>query len=96
MFAEWVGDTKKDQDRLNAVSPLLNVDKIQAPVFMAYGELDPKVPISTARDMARDLKKRGKLYDFMVKDDEGHGFHKEENKIEFWKKVDKFLKENLK
>jgi dipeptidyl aminopeptidase/acylaminoacyl peptidase len=45
--------------------------------------------------MARALKKRGKLYDFMVKDEEGHGFSKEENRIDFWKKVDLFLMENL-
>jgi dipeptidyl aminopeptidase/acylaminoacyl peptidase len=95
-FAEHVGDSKKDNEQLNAVSPLLHVDKIQVPVFMAHGELDPRAPISIARDMAHELKKRGKLYDFMVKDKEGHGFRKEENQIEFWKKVDAFLKENLK
>ena len=35
------------------------------------------------------------LYDFIVKDDDGHGFHNEENIIEFWMKVDAFLKANL-
>jgi len=38
------------------------------------------------------LKKRGKLYDFMVKDNKDHGFHQEKNKVELWKKVDEFLK----
>jgi dipeptidyl aminopeptidase/acylaminoacyl peptidase len=94
-LAQQIGDRKAERDRLEAISPINQVDKIQVPVFLANGELDPKVPISTGRDMARALRKRGKLYDFMVKDDEGHGFFKEENKIEFWKKVDEFLKANM-
>ena len=64
----------------------MHVDEIQAPVLLAYGERDPKVPIATGRDLAKALRKRGKLYDLIVKDDEGHGFHKEENVIEFWKR----------
>lgn len=94
-LAETVGDLKKDKKELKEISPISQVDKIQAPVFLAYGELDPKVPIATARTLAKALKQRGKLYDFLVKKDEGHGFHKEANKIEFWKKVDEFLSANM-
>jgi len=60
-----------------------------------HGEYDLRVPIDTARDLARGLKKQGKLYDFMVKDDEGHGFHQETNES-IATKVDAFLKANLK
>ena len=52
-------------------------------------------PMAEARKMADALKKRGKLYDFMVKADEGHGFHKESNRIEFARRADEFLKEYL-
>ena len=45
-----------------------------------------RIPINTAQHLAKELKKRGKLYDFMVKDNEEHGFHQEQNKIELWKK----------
>ncbi|HTL17650.1 MAG TPA: S9 family peptidase, partial [Patescibacteria group bacterium] len=96
LLAERVGDPKKDRQQLKESSPLNHVDQIQVPVFLAYGALDPKVPIATARTLAKDLQKRGKLYAFMEKEDEGHGFVKEENRIEFWKKVDEFLKSNLK
>jgi dipeptidyl aminopeptidase/acylaminoacyl peptidase len=94
-FDETVGDPKKEKERLRETSPVFHTDKIQAPVLLAYGALDPKVPISTGRALAKALRKRGKLYDFIVKEDEAHGFHKEENRIEFWKKVDEFLKVNL-
>jgi dipeptidyl aminopeptidase/acylaminoacyl peptidase len=46
--------------------------------------------------MANALRARGKLSEFMVKADEGHGFVHEENRIEFWTKVEAFLKKNLK
>ena len=55
----------------------------------------PIVPVSEGRDLARALKKRGKLYDFMIESEEGHGFHKEQNVINFWSKVDQSLKTNL-
>jgi dipeptidyl aminopeptidase/acylaminoacyl peptidase len=93
--AQSIGDPRKDKAQLRATSPMNNIDKIQVPVFFAYGQLDPKVPIAEARKMADALKKRGKLYDFMVKADEGHGFHKESNRIEFARRVDEFLKEYL-
>lgn len=93
--AEMIGDLKKDSEHLKEISPLTHVDQIQVPVLLAYGKLDPKVPISTGRELARLLRKKGKLYAFLEKDDEGHGFFKEENKLELWKKVDEFLKANL-
>ncbi len=86
-----VGDPKKEKAQLKSISPIENVDQIQVPVLLAYGTLDPRVPIATGRTLARALKKRGKLYDFIEKEDEGHGFHKEENRIELWKKIDAFL-----
>ncbi len=93
--AQEIGDRKADRARLEQVTPLKHVDQIRVPVLMAHGELDPIVPVAEGRDMAKALKSRGKLYDFIVKEDEGHGFHKEENRIEFWKKVDEFLKANM-
>jgi dipeptidyl aminopeptidase/acylaminoacyl peptidase len=71
------------------------VEQIRVPVLLAYSEYDSRIPISTARSLAKELKKRGKLYDFMVKDNEDHGFHQEDNKIALWKKVDEFLKATM-
>jgi dipeptidyl aminopeptidase/acylaminoacyl peptidase len=93
---EQIGDVKEDKAHLKDVSPLSHVDKIQVPVFLAHGENDDRVPIDTVRDLAKALKKQGKLYDFMERAEEGHGFHQEANRIAFWTKVDAFLRENLK
>jgi dipeptidyl aminopeptidase/acylaminoacyl peptidase len=96
MVAETIGDPKRDKQQLKDTSPIAHLDKIRVPVFLASGELDPKVPIANQRAMAKTLEKEGKLYAFMVKADEGHGFHKERNRIEFWTKVDEFLRASLK
>jgi dienelactone hydrolase len=95
IMALTVGDPRTEKLQLKEKSPLQNCDLIQVPVLLAYGELDDRVPINTGRDLAKALKKRGKLYDFIVKSDEGHGFHKEANRIDFWTKVDEFLKAQL-
>jgi dienelactone hydrolase len=88
---DMLGEKNKLKDHWKEISPISHVDQIRVPVLMAYSEYDHRIPISTARDMAKELKKRGKLYDFMVKDNEDHGFHQEANKIDLWKKIDEFL-----
>jgi len=41
------------------------------------------------------LKKRGIDVEYMVKDNEGHGFHNEENKFDFYEAMEKFLDKHL-
>ncbi len=63
-LAERIGDPKKEKERLQDLSPLTHADRIQVPVLLAYGKLDPRVPVSDGHDMAKALKKRGKLYEY--------------------------------
>ncbi len=91
-----IGDVKREKEQLEEVSPLNHVDRIQAPVFLAYGGQDERVPISQGKRLAEELRKHGKSFELMVKDEEGHGFLREENRIEFYRRVDAFLKEHLK
>ncbi len=94
-LAEMIGEKNEHQQQWREISPGTHADRIQVPVLLAYSEYDSRVAIDTARDLAKELKKRGKLYDFMVKDNEDHGFHQEANKIELWKKIDEFLKATM-
>jgi dipeptidyl aminopeptidase/acylaminoacyl peptidase len=41
------------------------------------------------------LKKRGIDVEYMVKENEGHGFHNEENKFDFYEAMEKFLDKHL-
>jgi len=96
MFYEMVGNPGKDSSLLASVSPALNADKIKAPLFIAQGANDPRVNKDESDQMVDALKKRGVTVEYMVKDNEGHGFHNEENRFDFYRAMEKFLGEHLK
>lgn len=95
MFHEMVGDPKKDSALLASVSPVFHVDKIKTPLFVAQGANDPRVNKAESDQMVEALKKKGVVVEYMVKDNEGHGFHNEENRFDFYRAMEKFLGENL-
>ncbi len=96
MFHEMVGDPKKDSLLMVAESPVMHADKIKTPLFVAQGKNDPRVNIDESNQMVEALKKRGIVVEYMVKDNEGHGFHNEENRYDFYRAMDKFLGEHMK
>jgi dipeptidyl aminopeptidase/acylaminoacyl peptidase len=95
MFHEMVGDPEKDKEWFQAHSPALNADKIKTPLFVAQGEKDPRVNINESNQIVEALKKRGVAVEYMVKPNEGHGFHNEENRFDFYAAMEKFLDEHL-
>ena len=92
---EMVGDPKSEKEFLEEWSPSNHADKIKVPVFMAYGLQDPRVSIRHAKLMEKGLKKNDVEYELMVKDNEGHGFRKTENRRDFYARMETFLAENL-
>ncbi len=90
-----VGDPERDKAQLQATSPAQNADRITKPVFMAYGGEDRRVPIIHGERMRDALEKYGKSPEWMAKTDEGHGFVKLENRVEFYSRVETFLKKSL-
>jgi len=95
MFYELVGDPKKDSVLLAAASPVLHAGNIKAPLFIAQGANDPRVNKDESDQMVEALKKRGVSVEYMVKNDEGHGFHNENNRIDFYKAMEKFFDKHL-
>lgn len=95
MMYEMVGNPKTDSAQFIATSPVFHADKIKAPLFIAQGKNDPRVKISESDQMVEAMKKRGIDVEYMVKDNEGHGFHNEENRFAFYEAMEKFLKKHL-
>ena len=87
-----VGDPDRDRAQLRATSPAQNADKIKMPVFMAYGGEDRRVPIIHGERMRDALEKLGKPVEWMVKTEEGHGFTKLDNRVEFYVRLEAFMK----
>jgi dipeptidyl aminopeptidase/acylaminoacyl peptidase len=96
MLYEMVGDPEKDKDLLASASPALHADRIKAPLFIAQGAKDPRVNKAESDQMVEALKKRGVDVEYMVKDNEGHGFRNEENRFDFYEAMEKFLAKHLK
>jgi len=96
MMYEMVGNPKTDSLQFVATSPSLNADKIKTPLFIAQGANDPRVNKAESDQMVEALKKRGITVQYMVKDNEGHGFYNEENRFDFYRAMEKFLGEQLK
>lgn len=96
MFYERVGHPEKDKELLKAASPVFHVDKIKTPLFVAQGANDPRVNKQESDQIVQALKNRGVEVEYMVKDNEGHGFANEENRIEFYNALVDFFAEYLK
>jgi len=96
MLHEMVGHPEKDKELLTSASPALQADKIKTPLFIAQGAKDPRVNKAESDQMVEALKKRGVTVEYMVKENEGHGFRNEENRFEFYEAMEKFLAKHLK
>lgn len=96
MFYEMVGDPIKDSLMLAEVSPVFHVDRIRCPLFVAQGANDPRVNINESNQIVESLKARGVTVEYMVKDNEGHGFYNQENQFDFYRAMEKFLATHLK
>lgn len=95
-FHEMVGDPKKDSLLLAEASPALHTDNIKAPLLIAQGANDPRVNKNESDQIVESLKKRGVAVEYMVKNNEGHGFHNEDNRFDFYGAMEKFFDKHLK
>lgn len=96
MFYKRVGHPEEDKELLEAVSPVFHADKIKTPLFVAQGANDPRVNKQESDQIVEALRARGVEVEYMVKDNEGHGFTNEEKRIEFYNAMVEFFDEHLK
>jgi dipeptidyl aminopeptidase/acylaminoacyl peptidase len=91
-----IGDRVADAAQLKATSPILNAGKIHAPLLMAYGGEDFRVPLEHGKKMRAALAKQSNSeVEWVVYDDEGHGWRALSTKVDFWNRVASFLDKNI-
>lgn len=97
MMYEMVGDPEdpKDSLMLRSASPVFHADKITVPLFIAQGAQDPRVNKDESDQMVEAMRERGVEVEYLVKDNEGHGFRNEENRFEFYRAMESFLNKHL-
>jgi dipeptidyl aminopeptidase/acylaminoacyl peptidase len=92
--AVWVdefGDLDADKELLERFSPLRDVDKIVAPLYVYAGQNDPRVPREESDQVVRAQRARGMPVEYQVAADEGHSLDHRENRVEFMTRVARFL-----
>ncbi|AWV06265.1 hypothetical protein C9I47_0542 [Lysobacter maris] len=91
-----VGNPETQRDFLIETSPLFHADKIDVPLMVLQGANDPRVIKPESDDIVAAVRKNGVPVEYVVFDDEGHGFSKNKNRIEGYGKVLAFLDTYLK
>jgi dipeptidyl aminopeptidase/acylaminoacyl peptidase len=81
---------------LHAKSPLFHADQIVRPLMVLQGANDPRVIKVESDDIVEAVRKRGIPVEYIVFDDEGHGFVNKSNEIEAYQSVLKFLDKYVK
>jgi len=93
---EEMGDPAVDSARLYRISPLFHAHKIQRPVMVLQGAQDPRVLQVESDEIVEAARANGVPVEYVLFEDEGHGFVKKENQIEANGKILEFLNEYLK
>lgn len=90
-----LGDPLKEADLLQAASPAARASEIRIPLLLAFGAKDRRVPLEHGTRLRSSLRASGQEPEWIVYDDEGHGWLKVDNRLDFWKRVEKFLAKHL-
>ncbi|WP_293181534.1 S9 family peptidase [Oceanithermus sp.] len=95
LFHTRMGHPERDAELLRAASPLFSAEKIQAPLLIGQGANDPRVKRAESLQIVQALKEKGKPVEYVEYPDEGHGFVKAENRLDFFRKAEAFLEKHL-
>lgn len=97
MKAVWYDEAiPEEKIIMEEVSPAYHIDKIKKPLFVVQGANDPRVNIDESDQIVRGLRKKDINVPYMVKYNEGHGFGKEENRMDLYTAMMGFFAEHLK
>ena len=88
---EEIGNPETDEEFLRATSPVFHGAKITRPLIILQGANDPRVIQVESDDMVAAIEANGGIVEYVIFDDEGHGFRKNDNRIEGWNAILAFL-----
>jgi dipeptidyl aminopeptidase/acylaminoacyl peptidase len=96
LYLEMGNPYTADSIRLKQISPLFHTDKVTKPLIVLQGAQDPRVLKAESDDIVAGVKKNGVPVEYVLFEDEGHGFVKKHNQIEAYSSILKFLDTYLK
>lgn len=97
LYLEMGDPNTQDSIRLRQISPLFHTENVTKPLLVLQGAKDPRVLQVESDEIVENVRKNGVPVEYVLFEDEGHGFVKKENQIEAYEKtlefLDKYLKE---
>jgi dipeptidyl aminopeptidase/acylaminoacyl peptidase len=90
-----IGDVDSDEEFNEKISPLFHIDNIKAPLMIGQGANDPRVKQTEADQIAFSMHEKGIPVEYVLYPDEGHGFARPDNRIDFNGRVELFLEKHL-
>jgi dipeptidyl aminopeptidase/acylaminoacyl peptidase len=93
---DWFGDIDiaSERRRMEEFAPVNRAADIKAPLLNAYGQNDPRVEILQWRLLERALRSAGRPVDGVVYPNEGHGWRNEENRLDWFRRMEAFLRQH--
>jgi len=88
-------DEPSDADLIKNASPLFKADKIVRPLLIGQGANDPRVNQAESEQIVSAIERNGGKVTYVVYPDEGHGFARPENTIDFNARAEAFLAQHL-
>lgn len=90
-----IGDVDNDEEFNKKISPLFHIDNIKAPLLIGQGANDPRVKQAEADQIAFSMQEKGIPVEYVLYPDEGHGWARPENRIDFNGRAELFLAKHL-
>ena len=96
LYDEMGDPFTEDSVRLYNISPLFHTENVTKPLMVLQGANDVRVLQVESDEIVEGVKANGVPVEYVIFDDEGHGFRKKENQIEGYGQIKEFLDTYLK
>lgn len=94
MMERWLGDPERDKERFVNDSPITYLESMVKPMLVIQGAKDPRVVKEESDQIVEKLRGLGREVEYLVLEDEGHGFSKKENEIKVYNVMLDFLEKH--
>ncbi|MFD2759913.1 S9 family peptidase [Lentibacillus juripiscarius] len=94
IMKRWLGDPERDKERFIKDSPVTYLDGMTKPMLVIQGAKDPRVVKEESDTIVAKLQEEGRDVEYLVLEDEGHGFSKKENEIKVYSRMLDFLEKH--
>jgi len=90
----WLGDPERDKERFIRDSPVTYLETMTKPMLVIQGAKDPRVVKEESDQIVAKLEEKGRDVEYLVLEDEGHGFSRKENEINVYSLMLEFMEKH--